>query len=104
MVKLDISGIPKKLEDYTDKARYAIANQVLVDSNLFAPKRTGVLRASSYITSDNKEIIWNTPYAGRLYYVQFQNYTTGGTGSLWFETAKQRFAGQWAEVGARAIK
>ena len=104
MVKLDISGIPKKLEDYTDKARYAIANQVLVDSNLYVPKRTGVLRASSYVTSDNKQIIWNTPYARYQYFNNFNNYTTSNTGGYWLETARSRFGAEWAEVGARAIK
>lgn len=104
MVKVNVKGLNPRLESLIDKGKYALANQVLQDSNLFVPKRTGQLRRSSYVTNSNSQIVWNTPYATKQYYEQATKYTTSGTGSKWDLLAQSKYGASWSSIVGRAMK
>lgn len=110
-VKKDLRRVPVRVKQMTKLGQYALANQVHADSNRYAPFRTGDLRNQSYVTADNKQIVWNVPYAKAQYYGRVgkgrypvRRYTTPGTGPRWDEKAKAIHLDSWIRVAKRAMK
>lgn len=102
-VQVNLKGPKKKLSTGNIKAgRYAVANQVLADSNNYVPALGHHLRNSGTIDMDGKGVNWNTPYARAQFYGKVgkggypvQNYTTPGTGPRWDEKAKGIHMKDW---------
>lgn len=103
-IKIDLGPTTKQIKRLTTKGLNVLANQIESDSNRYAPKLTGDLRSQSFVTFDNKKIIWNAPYAARMYYNQYKNYTTPGTGPKWVEKANAIHRNEWIRVVERAMK
>ncbi|SES18177.1 minor capsid protein [Streptococcus gallolyticus] len=107
--KSDLSGVERKVSSANiNKGRYALANQILLDSNNYVPMKDGSLRASGHVESSGEAVSWNTVYARAQYYgtngiVVFRHYTTPGTGKQWFETAKKGKADTWKRVAAKGM-
>ena len=122
-VKIDLKGVEKKVspENFA-KGKLAIANQMLLDTDPFVPKRKGILRASGHVRQD--AVIYVAPYARLLYYGKkrkgffsekqrkffFANKDkllsqkpTPGTGPRWDKKAAALHSKKWAEVGAKAM-
>ena len=102
-IRLNLNGTERQIRQMTDRGQYALAQQVYADSNRYAPKLTGDLRQQSFVTFDNKHIEWNVPYAARMYYNQYRNYTTPGTGPKWVEKANAIHRNDWIRVIERAM-
>lgn len=95
-VQINLDGVKRKLsEDSVKRGRYALANQMLSDMNQFVPMDENILRQSATIDIDGSAITYNTPYAGRLFYMYMYNYTTPGTGPRWDLKAKSAFMSDW---------
>lgn len=103
-VTKQLSGVKTRVNEMTKRGQYAFANQVHADSNLYAPRLSGDLRMQSQITNDNKQIVWNAPYARRHYYNQMTNYSTPGTGPKWDQKAKSIHMKSWERVAKAAMK
>lgn len=86
------------------RGKSAMSNQALADMNPFVPMREGTLRTTGHVTSDANEIVWNTPYAKRLFYNQFYNYTTPGTGPRWDLKAEGMFLSDWQRAFMRGAE
>jgi len=97
-VRIDLSGTNIRLQDITDRGQFALANQILSDSNQYVPELSGDLKRLSYITNDNKSIVWNVPYANYQYYGNFSNYTKPGTGGRWDQRASSRHINDWLRI------
>lgn len=98
--QIDLSQIQAKVEQATEKVQISFAQQVLKDSNYFIPFDTGNLRDSSLIASDFQtgSLVWNTPYARRLYYNPQYNFSKDSNVNaqgLWYEVARARFLSDW---------
>lgn len=102
-VATDFKGVYKKADLMMDKGQYALANQVHADSNIYAPAKSYDLRNQSYVKPDNKQVIWNVPYARRQYYNQFSRYTTPGTGPKWDQKAKGIHIRSWLKITKGAM-
>ncbi|WP_138090840.1 minor capsid protein [Halalkalibacterium halodurans] len=95
-VSVSLTGAKKKLShENVRRGRYAAANQMLADMNQFVPMREGILRGTGHTTANADALIWNTPYAARLFYIYMYNYTTPGTGPRWDMRAKGMFMSDW---------
>lgn len=103
-VRANLSGVTKKTKQMVKLGQYALANQIHADSNLYAPMKSTDLRNQSNVSADNKQIIWNTPYARRLYYNQYVNYTTPGTGPKWDQKAKSIHQRDWLRITEEAMR
>ncbi|QWG42893.1 minor capsid protein (plasmid) [Bacillus mycoides] len=108
-VQSDIGMIENKVLEATNKAQFALDQQVLKDSNYFIPKDTGELERSSIRFSRPGEghIEWNTPYARRNFYgvnFNFSHDINPNATSLWFEHAKARNVTDWARLVEETIK
>ncbi|MBC2190533.1 minor capsid protein [Listeria booriae] len=95
-VNINLDGVKKKLgKKNLEKGKYALANQALADMNQFIPADSYLLRQVGAVAADGSTLIWKTPYAKRLFYNQFSNYTTPGTGPRWDLEAKSMFMSDW---------
>lgn len=108
-IRVDAPAIEGKVMEATEKAQFALDQQVLKDSNFYIPKDTGELERSSIRFSRPGEghIEWNTPYARRLYYnpqYNFSKQPNPNSSGLWFEEAKARHVRDWARIVENEIK
>lgn len=92
-VEIDLSGVEKKLSPANlDMGQKAMANQMLADMDDFVPYREGTLSQTATISTDGKELHWNTPYARRLYY--------GDPGWNWTRDFHPQAGPEWDKVAA----
>ncbi|PAD67028.1 minor capsid protein [Bacillus sp. 7586-K] len=107
---LDIDEIIRRQQVANKEAQFALDNQVLKDSNYFAPEDLGYaggLKASSLLHSrlGQGHIEWNTPYARRLYYNPQYNFSKDknpNAQGLWFEAAKAVNKNNWVDVAQKS--
>lgn len=63
-VKVDLARYRKNVKN----ARFKLANQILSDSEEYMPEVTGDFKRRSYVTSNNKRIVFPGPSGRYLYY------------------------------------
>ncbi|MGN4578386.1 minor capsid protein [Bacillus cereus group sp. MYBK74-1] len=107
-VQVDTAQIESNVMRATEKAQFALDEQVLKDSNYYAPEDTTELKRSGVRFSRPGEghVGWDTPYARRLYYnpqYNFSKQPNQNARGLWFEEAKARHASDWARIVERTI-
>lgn len=109
-IDVDLDGITKKFSPAAVRAgQIAMANQIMLDTNDYVPKKDGDLRASAYVGSQGETVSWNTVYARAQFHgtngiVNFRKYTTPGTGRNWFVKAKNKHLDKWEEVAIKEMK
>lgn len=108
-IRVDAPAIEGKVIEATQKAQFALDQQVLKDSNFYIPKDTGELERSGIRFSRPGEghIEWNTPYARRLYWnpqYEFSTDVNPNARGVWFEEAKARHVTDWARIVENEIK
>src|SRR5690625_2261155 len=103
-IKKNLKGVTKRVNQMTKLGQYALANQVHADSNNYVPFLSGDLRNQSSVSSDNKQITWNVPYARRQYYNVGAKFTTPGTGPKWDKKAKSIHGKSWERITEKAMK
>lgn len=107
--KTDISRVEKKVSNQNIlKARRAVANQILLDSDEYVPMKDGHLRGNVAIAIDGSNVSWNEVYARAQFYgtngiATFSSYTTPGTGKKWFDTAKKANVDSWKRMAAEEM-
>lgn len=105
----DISAIQQQVIQAANRAQAVLDEQILKDSNFYVPMDTQQLERSGIINSKIGEglLIWNTPYARRIYYGEQYNFSKDknpNARALWFEYAKSIHLASWRELAKRAIE
>lgn len=105
-VTFDKNRVSARIHARSGLAQMALAQQVLKDSNFYAPHLEGDLIKSGVTSSTGKEVTWNTPYARRQYY--FEDETSGRVNytkeknpyarGKWFEFAKYMHMDRWLKA------
>lgn len=96
-VKVKIDGVYKKLsKENFDRGRYALANQAMADMNQYVPRKRGDLRQKVHASHEN--IIYESPYAKRQFYLNGRKYSTPGTGPRWDLKAKSIHGKSWKKA------
>lgn len=115
-IDVDLDGVTKKFSPAAVRAgQRAMADQIMLDTNDYVPKKDGDLRASAYVGSSGDTVSWNTVYARAQFYgkrpiegtdaiVHFKKYTTPGTGKNWFVKAKNKHLDKWKETAIKEMK
>lgn len=69
-VKFDKAFVKASISANCDEAIAAVANEALKDANFYARIDTGATVKSSIMASEpeNGRLVWNTPYARKVYY------------------------------------
>lgn len=89
-----------------EKMVYAVAEQALRDCNYYCRQDQGTLISSSHSASVPREgrLIWNTPYAKRVYYTGTPSKDVNPNASLmWCETARAAFGKDWDKIAQKTF-
>ena len=102
------------IEQASDKALYALAEQMLADSEKYVPysggsvTSAGGLRESGKVTrgkSGALYLVWDSVYALYQWFGiradgthKVRNYTTPGTGKQWVEAARNQYGDRWHAI------
>lgn len=105
-IKIDFTGVHKKVNNKRERINHAVGQQVLKDSNYYAPQDTSALINSSIIASNISEgiIAWDTPYARKLYWnpqYDFSKDKNPNAQGKWFEVAKSMFLSDWINLAQK---
>ena len=119
IVKTDrqkFSGIMGKAADL---AMYALAEQMLADSEKYVPYSGGSSQSAGNLRESGKvvkgedgsyDLVWDCVYALYQWFGvradgshRVQHYTTAGTGNLWVEEAKKKYDKQGADIAQKGF-
>lgn len=94
----DKAAIKAQLQRAWDKVLPQLTDTILSETNEFVREDSSAMRKSSYTASNVKdgEIIWNTPYAKRVYYTGDPSKEKNPRATtLWCEAAKREYGKDW---------
>lgn len=106
------------LKQSAEKASYALAEQIITDSEKFIPysggsiQSAGNLRESSRIEKgqDGLYVVWDSVYASYQWFgmrrdgsYQVHHYTTPGTGKQWAEKARAAYGKNWETIAQKGF-
>lgn len=109
-VKIDWSeDIEEKAMAAVEKAQVVLDEQIIKDSNYYAPHDTGALIDSALIASliGQGQLHWDTPYARKVYYgidINFHKDQNPNARALWFEAAKANWLVDWVNLANKEVK
>jgi len=119
IVKTDRQKMQRVMDKATDLAKYAVAEQMLADSERFVPYSAGSSQSAGNLRESGKivqgengslYIVWDTVYALYQWYGvradgthRVRNYTTPGTGKQWVETARAQYGDRWHEIAQKSF-
>ena len=107
-VSFDISRLENAVTSAgIEQAKLTVANQVLMDSQKYVPKRHGTLEGTGR-TEGNNAVVWYTVYARAHYFgtngiVVFRKYTAAGTGTRWVEKAAASNMKNWEQIVMKGL-
>lgn len=107
-VHVNLGDIDGKVNKAAEFGRYALTQQVLKDSNYYAPEDTKHMIDTSVNEVNTKQgkIIWDTDYARRLYYnpqFNFSKDMNPHARGRWFDAAKAEHGYEWPDVAKKAV-
>ena len=103
-VEVNTNGIVSGIRNKWGSGLYKLMSMIRDDCNKYVRIDKGTLRKSSYSSSKPNEglIIWNTPYARRVYYTGLPRTTVNPSASLqWCEKAKAEHLKKWQRMAAQ---
>lgn len=106
-VKTDLSSIKTKIKNDIDEINPILSQQVLVDCNYYCKQDQGGLINSSLTSSytEKGELIWDTPYAKKQYYLGTANKDANENASkMWCHKARARFGKDWSKQTQKALE
>ena len=90
-----------RFDELSDKARYQLTEQILADSNKHARRDSGTMILSSIDKTDrtNGVIVWDTPYAKRVYFTGTPSTDKNPDAELmWVQVARDRYSKDWMVI------
>ncbi|WP_035052811.1 minor capsid protein [Carnobacterium pleistocenium] len=107
-VKSNFTGAFKKIERKTKRTQFILDQQIVKDSNYYAPFADGLLIGSALIASDfgKGKLVWDTPYSRRMYWNPQYNFSTDknpNAGGKWFERAKAEHLSEWLQIAQSEV-
>lgn len=107
--EIDIGKLQSKRRNATKTAQKQLDQDVIKDSNYYAPQHTGNLIGSALRASKIGQglIVWDVPQARRLYYNPQYNFSKDknpNAQGLWFEAAKASHSKKWLSEAKNSYK
>ena len=105
-ITIDRARIAARIKAGVEQMIPAVSEQALADCNYFAREDTRGMIASSETASDLQkgELVWNTPYAKKVYYTGIPSTTRNPNASLqWCEKAKNTYGKDWQKIAQKAF-
>lgn len=114
IVKTDRQKMRRIMGQASERAMYALAEQMLADSERFVPYSAGSIQSAGNLRESGKVVkgengvfylVWDTVYALYQWYGvradgshKVCNYTTPGTGKQWVEAARAQYGDRWQKI------
>lgn len=114
IVKTDRLKMQQVMGKASELARYALAEQMLADSEKFVPYSAGSIQSAGNLRESGKIVqgekgslylVWDTVYALYQWFGvradgthRVRHYTTAGTGRQWVETARAQYGDRWQDI------
>lgn len=114
IVKTDRLKMQQVMGKASELAQYALAEQMLADSEKFVPYSAGSIQSAGNLRESGKIVqgekgslylVWDTVYALYQWFGvradgthRVRHYTTAGTGRQWVETARAQYGDRWQEI------
>lgn len=81
-----------------------LADQILSDCNTYVRMQSGALAASAHIENGGRQIVWDTPYAKKVYYTGTPQKNVNPKAALrWCEVAERVYSVQWAAFATKLV-
>lgn len=119
IVKTDKAKWIGEINKAADVAAYALAEQMLADSESYVPYSAGSSQSAGHLRESGKVergesgrfyLVWDTVYALYQWFGvradgthRVRHYTTPGTGTQWVDKAKSSHQKQWREIAQKAF-
>lgn len=103
-VTTDIQAITQRIARDKEKMIFLVTTQALKDSNRYARRQSGDLIKSSLIATNYQkgELIWNTPYAKRVYWTGTPLKNKNPHARLmWADFAKSVHNKEWLKIAQK---
>ncbi len=102
-IDMNVGKVSTRLKGHIGTLQPILDNQVLKDSNYYAPMDTGNLMSSGITGSKigSGQLEWTAPYAKKMYYginYNFSKDSNPHARAKWFEEAKKSFIERWRKV------
>lgn len=117
IVKTDRQKMRRMIGQASQQAAYALAEQMLADSERFVPYSAGSSQSAGNLRESGKVVrgengvfylVWDTVYALYQWYGvradgshKVQRYTTPGTGKQWVEAARAQYGDRWQKIAQK---
>ena len=117
IVKTDRQKMRRIMGQASERAAYALAEQMLADSERFVPYSAGSIQSAGNLRESGKVVkgengvfylVWDTVYALYQWYGvradgshKVRNYTTPGTGKQWVEAARAQYGDRWQKIAQK---
>lgn len=117
IVKTDRQKMSRIMGKASDLAMYALAEQMLADSEKFVPYSAGSSQSAGNLRESGKVVkgengvfylVWDTVYALYQWYGvradgshKVSRYTTPGTGKQWVEAARAQYGDRWQKIAQK---
>ncbi|EJU4175751.1 minor capsid protein [Listeria monocytogenes] len=105
-VRVDLSKAKGNVKKAKERGQFALINQAAADISPYVPFLDGDL-SNQYIIMNDKEIMWTSIYARRLYKGINFNFTLTHhplAGPEWDQRAKVDKLESWIEVAQKAVE
>lgn len=106
-VNVDLSGLSKKFSETSLRKKQGVfAQRVAFDMRKHVPEDEGTLRDSEPMSSNYEEgfIIWNTPYAERVYRLpKVRTVKNAQAKPHWAEYTKEKKLDDWKQFAAALL-
>lgn len=113
IVKTDKAKWIKEVNNASGVAAYALAEQMLADSEKYVPQLDGGLRESGHVVKGeggDMYLVYDSVYALYQWFGvradgshPVHNYTTSGTGKQWVEKAKSDNYEKWRDIAQKGF-
>ena len=106
-INIDSPRVAARIKSGVGRMIPAVAEQALADCNYFARRDQGTLIQSSETASDLQrgELVWDTPYAKRVYYTGTPSKDENPNASLmWCEKAKSTDGADWQKIAQKQFE
>ncbi|EAG9270544.1 minor capsid protein [Listeria monocytogenes] len=105
-VRVDLSKAKGSVKKAKERGQFALINQATADIALYVPFLSGDL-SNQYVIMNDKEIMWTSIYARRLYNGINFNFTLTHhplAGPKWDQRAKVDKLENWIAVAQKAVE
>lgn len=103
-IEIDRSAVGARIKAASGVMLAKLSEKILADCNEYCREDQGTLRQSSYTASEPEKgrLVWNTPYARKVYYTGTPSPEPNRKASLmWCDKARDEHGAEWQKAAQK---